>query len=136
MSNGENPLRWDCEKQGCFNKKKRPKIEVFAECFPRRINFGDVDGIVEIGGRFLMLEWKPGSGKLSTGQRILYERITKHMPCVVLVVAGDPETMRVGEVAVYMNGTFHEWEPCDLAHLKERMKKWVAWVEKGAPPHV
>ena len=43
--NGYNPLRWDCQKQGCFNKKKRPKIEEFAECLPGKISFGDIDGI-------------------------------------------------------------------------------------------
>lgn len=53
-ANGYNPLRWDCERRGCFNLKRRPKIEVFAECFPGRINFGDVDGIVEIGGNALL----------------------------------------------------------------------------------
>ena len=37
-ANGYNPLRWDCERQGCFNLKRRPKIEVFADCFPGRIS--------------------------------------------------------------------------------------------------
>ena len=41
-ANGANPLRWDCAKRGCFNEKKRPKIEVFAECFPGRISFGKI----------------------------------------------------------------------------------------------
>ena len=52
MTGGYNPMRWDCEKSGCFNVKCRPKIEVFAECFPGRINFGDMDGRVELGGYF------------------------------------------------------------------------------------
>ena len=68
---GFNPLRWDCDHQGCFNKLKRPKIEVFADCFPGRINFGDVDGIVEINGYLLILEWKPERIELSRGQGIM-----------------------------------------------------------------
>lgn len=35
---GYNELRYNCETQGCFNIKKRPKIEIFAECFPRKCN--------------------------------------------------------------------------------------------------
>ena len=30
---GYNPLRWDCEKSGCFNIKCRPKLEQFAGVF-------------------------------------------------------------------------------------------------------
>lgn len=33
-NNGANPMRWDCTTQGCFNLKKRPKVEVFADCLP------------------------------------------------------------------------------------------------------
>ena len=64
---GFNPMRWDCDTDGCFNVKRRPKIEMFADCFPRRINFGDVDGLVEIGGRFCLLEWKGQGGALRRG---------------------------------------------------------------------
>ena len=55
---GYNPLRWDCGKSGCFNKILRPRIEEFAGCFPGRISLSDIDGIVEVGGFFLLLEWK------------------------------------------------------------------------------
>jgi len=60
-NNGHNPMRWDCQKQGCFNKKKRPRIEMFAECLPGKIAVGDVDGLVEIKGNFLFLEFKEHS---------------------------------------------------------------------------
>ena len=74
LANGYNPLRWDCLRRGCFNLKRRPKIEVFADCFPGRINFGDVDGIVEISGNALLLDGKakrtscrPASGSSTSG---------------------------------------------------------------------
>ena len=44
-ANGFNPLRWDCATRGCFNQKCRPKIELFAGCFPDRMSFGDVDAM-------------------------------------------------------------------------------------------
>ena len=121
-------MRWDCEKRGCFNLKKRPKIEVFAECFPRRINFGDVDGIVEINGHFLDLEWKPAVVKLNTGQRILFERLTKLAPFTVFMVAGDAETMEVDALAQYRYGKFYEWQPSTLEDVKASMKRWSAWA--------
>ena len=56
--NGFNPMRWDCDRWGCFNRVCRPKIEKFADCFPGRINFGDLVAIVEVSGNTLVLEWK------------------------------------------------------------------------------
>lgn len=67
--------RWDCRTQGCFNLKKRPKIERFADCLPGRIAFTDVDGVIELCGNFLYLEWKSHQD-LGGGQRILFERLT------------------------------------------------------------
>ena len=49
-------MRWDCSASGCFNVKRRPKVEQFADALPGRVSFGDVDGIVEINGWFLMIE--------------------------------------------------------------------------------
>ncbi len=69
-------MRWDCGKRGCYNVKHRPKIEEFAECFPGKISMGDVDGLVEINGHFLLLEWKSVSKDLGYGQRKTYEQIT------------------------------------------------------------
>jgi metallo-beta-lactamase family protein len=60
--NGFNPMRWDCAEQGCFNHKKRPKIELFADCLPGRIAFSDIDAIAEINGNLLLLEWKDPFG--------------------------------------------------------------------------
>ena len=127
-STGYNPMRWDCEKQGCFNKLKRPKIEVFSDCFPGKISFGDMDGRVEINSRFLELEWKPDTGRLSTGQRILFERITTVAPVTVFVVAGDAETMEVEALAQYQNGKFYMWRPSTLGALQASMERWSKWA--------
>jgi hypothetical protein len=87
-------LRWNCEKQGCFNRVKRPKIEVFDDCLPGKIEFGDVDAIVEIKGRALILEWKP-SQEIGKGQQIMWTRLTRDKVLTAFVVAGDAETMDV-----------------------------------------
>ena len=101
---GYNPLRWDCAAQGCFNLKRRPKIELFADCFPGRINFGDVDGIVEIGGNALLLEWKSEPRELPAGQRLLYQRLSRSGPVAVMIVVGDAETMLVDGTSIFDRG--------------------------------
>jgi hypothetical protein len=127
--NGRNPLRWDCEKQGCFNKKRRPKIEVFHDVFPRRINFGDVDGIVEINGKALMLEWKSYEGDIPTGQRIMYSRITKSGLITVICVTGNAETMECTSYRLFFKGELHPAQKANLDAVKDVMRRWVKHAE-------
>lgn len=129
---GSNPLKWDCEKQGCFNLKKRPKIEQFHECFPGNINFGDVDGIVEINGKALMLEWKPsGQHSVKKGQQIMYERLTKAAPLSVVCVSGNPETMEIEGFWGYKDGECSEFKPASIDDLKRYIRHWVRRAYRG-----
>ena len=123
----KNPLRWDCATRGCFNVKKRPKIEVFAECFPGNIQMGDVDGIVEINGQVLMLEWKEHE-PISTGQRIMYRRMTESPACHVIVVIGNPETMVVEKYTYFRDGAMAEWFFGGLDDLKELIRSWARFA--------
>jgi hypothetical protein len=130
VMNGYNPMRWDCEKRGCFNLKRRPKIEVFSDCFPGAISFGDVDGIVEINGRGLMLEWKTDTNKPTTGQRIMYERLTKTALLSVLFVVGDAETMVITHMGKFTKGKQSELRAANLEDVKASIKRWVTWAQK------
>lgn len=134
-ASGYNPLRWNCEKSGCYNQTLRPRIEEFAECFPRRIGMSDVDGIVEIAGRFLLLEWKSAGGAVTTGQRIMFERMTSGNmdphKFTVIVVSGHPREMQVESVQVFSAGKAGPVEACDLSNLKERIRAWVARAERA-----
>ena len=123
---GYNPIRWDCASDGCYNKTLRPRIEEFAGCFPGKISMSDVDGVVEIGGRFLFLEWKSKGGAVQGGQRIMFERLTALSPRVtVIVVAGHPREMLVEWVQVFEQGRSREPEPCDFAGLHRRIEAWA-----------
>ncbi len=122
---GYNPLRWDCDRDGCFNKKRRPKIEVFYDCFPGKINFGDVDGLVEWRNKFCLLEWKGDGGELRTAQRIAFERFTESSGNIVFVVHGNPETMEVEKYGYYFNGKFHSVSNGNLEKLKILIRRWV-----------
>ena len=125
--NGYNPMRWDCITKGCFNVKRRPKIEIFSDCFPGRIGMGDVDGLVEINGRFLLLEWKTESTNLPTGQRILYERLTQKDGFAVIVVVGDAETMEVSQLCWFVQGRQTPWLNATMETVKQRIKGWAGY---------
>lgn len=124
-------MLWDCEKQGCFNVKRRPKIEVFADCFPGKINFGDVDAIVEINGKGLFMEWKnQNSQNLPLGQKIMYSKLTQTGLLTVLIVCGNAETMVCNQYSHYFMGNHNGWFEGDLNKIKEVIKKWVKWAKK------
>ncbi|WP_227657621.1 hypothetical protein [Candidatus Magnetaquicoccus inordinatus] len=122
-----NPFNWDCDRDGCFNDKKRLQLDVFGECFPDNIQMGDVDGIVEINGRFLMLEWK-SNARLSTGQRIMFERITRFSPADVVVVVGDAATMQPVQYRHFWEGRCSEWFFGSLEAVKYLFKKWARFA--------
>ena len=126
-TNGANPLRWDCTKCSCFNIKKRPKIEIFADCLPGKIAFTDVDAIVEIEGNLLLLEWKDHQA-IPTGQRILFERMTLLCPAVVFVVEGDAEHMTVKTISVVWAGKVIPHTPANIETLRMRIKAWANWA--------
>lgn len=128
---GRNPLRWNCETDGCFNKKQRPKIEEFHACFPGNISMGDLDGIVEIAGNALMLEWKAFTLDIPMGQSIMYERLTKGGAVTVALVFGNAETMEVQAFAKYFDGVFTTWENSDLNGVKKRFGSWATWAARN-----
>ena len=125
--NGANPMQWDCARQGCFNAKKRPKIEIFADCLPGRIAMSDVDAIVEVCGNLLLMEWKDHQ-QISRGQRILFERLTLLCPATVLIVEGDAELMTVSSIRTAWRGVISAPEAIDIGGLRMRIEDWSRWA--------
>ena len=108
-----------------------PRLEEFAECFPGKISFSDVDGWVEINGKFLVLEWKSAGGKLREAQRIAFKEVTKSRNWSVFVVHGNPRLMTVDNIQIFRNGKSLPLEYCDLETLKLRFKKWAKWAKEA-----
>lgn len=131
MTSGYNPMQWNCETKGCFNKRKRPKIEVFANNFPGKINFSDVDGIVEIEGNALMLEWKDYGVPLPKGQEIMYQRLSKNGPITVFCVSGDAQTMDVKQFGKFHKGIWGGWIDVDMEEVQNRIRLWTKWALKN-----
>jgi len=128
MASGYNPMRWDCERRGCFNQKRRPKIEVFHDLFPGKISFGDVDGIVEINSKALLLEWKSDSLELPMGQRIMYQRLTRDETLSVIVIVGNAETMAISHLGYFFSGKFSETQPANMDTARDWISSWVDYA--------
>ena len=132
--NGHNPMRWDCRTQGCFNLKKRPKIEVFADCLPGKIAFTDVDALTEICGNLLFLEWKDHR-ELSVGQRVLFERITALCPATVLIIEGDAEHMTVSSLCTVRAGIIGDRVAADIDDVRSAIQQWRDWALVNSAVH-
>lgn len=128
---GQSALRWNCERRGCHNIKGRPKLLAFNHCFPGRIGMSDIDGTVEIGGRFLFLEWKGLNAPLSVAQEIYHKKLTSLAPQHVLsvIVEGNPETMEVRGLRVIRAGKVGPFERCNRAALEARFRLWATWAQ-------
>ena len=129
--NGHNPMRWNCDKRGCFNVKRRPKIEMFHDCFPGKISFGDVDAIVEINGKGLMLEWKSDTTDLPMGQQIMYRRLTKTEQLTVIILCGNAETMEINYMGWVFAGKYVEPVRETAEGAKKSIDDWVHWAQRG-----
>lgn len=134
MTNGFNPMRWDCERRGCFNTQRRPKIEIFSDLFPGAINFGDVDAIVEINGYALVLEWKSDRNDPTRAQHIMWSRLTASSPITVMLVVGDAEIMAVEAVGNFFDGIYKTPESCNLDEMRDQIASWVKYAQTQPRP--
>jgi hypothetical protein len=130
MTKNFREFGWKCDIDGCFNELKRLKFGAFFDCFPGGISFSDVDGIIELSGNALLLEWKPSPSILSTGQRILYQRITVGRRFSVMIVAGDAEIMEATHRAGFVDGKWRDWKEATIDDVKAAMRAWASWAEK------
>lgn len=126
-----NPIHHDCESKGCWNKQYRPNIEYFYHALPRKLTMSDIDGVAEVNGAFLFLEWKSHKGPLPTGQRILADRLTRLSNRIwYIIVQHEPgNPMGIENVMVVHAGKFSDWQPCSILDLNDRIKAWADRVD-------
>jgi hypothetical protein len=130
MSDGTNPMRWDCGSRGCFNQLRRPKIERFAACFPGRIAMSDIDATVEVNGHFVFLEMKSFQGDIPRGQRIYFERLTRLSQRIsVMIICGDAETMQCEAICWIYNGQLTDWQPATLDDVIRLLNRFASWAQ-------
>lgn len=116
----------DCQKDGCFNIKKRLKFAAFDGCFTGRNQFTDVDALIERGGALCMQEWKGDRCSVGDAQRGALIAFCKQNPQnIAFVVHGDAETMTVFAYAAFHKGGI--WMPerkASLTDLRAALKEW------------
>lgn len=137
-----NPMRYDCaEGRRCYNLYKRPKLEMLAAYLPGKCAFTDVDGLAEINGYGLLLEWKPSEDGLPIlrgphrgGQIIAYERLSQSGCLTVVAAAGDALTMEVTHLAWWWFDYWQEWFPATIVDLASFITDWVTWAQAQKRP--
>ncbi len=129
---GFNPIVWDCLKTGCFNYHRHFDIEHFAQCFPRKIGFTDLDAFVELNGHFLIVEFKAKNADLTVGQRIAFERLTAVSANIsIVVVRCDYRSSEVFGFKRIFAGKSHDWRECDYDQLIGLVSAWAERVQKN-----
>tara|TARA_A100000171_G_scaffold5149_1_gene4267 strand:- start:4502 stop:4915 length:414 start_codon:yes stop_codon:yes gene_type:complete len=122
---GHNPIRWLCKQNGCYLTKCHPKIEEFAGCFPGKTAMSDIDGVIEINGYFMFMEWKGDGGRLHLGQEILLQQLTRVSDKIVAyVLYGNSVTMEV-QMMTRIYGGRSETYRVSLEQVKDLFRKWT-----------
>ena len=133
---GFNPIQWNCMVSGCFNYHRHFDIEHFAQCFPGRIGFTDLDAFVELNGHCLIVEFKQGANDLraaadlTDGQRRAFEALTALSDKITVVVARcDYVTSEVSECLLIREGRAGTWRPTNLDAFTANIEGWARRVD-------
>jgi len=142
----ENPMLWDCETDGCYNKLKRPDIHKLNRFLGEGCQFGDVDGMTERHGYMLMVEWKSWKGELPAGQDRAHKALTRPGQITTIQVAGEAKADDTGKIPiyafrVYVNGETTGWRNTgdmyrNFDDLGRFINKWWNAVNKLTPAPV
>lgn len=133
-AHGFQPLRYDCETSGCFNKKHRLNFAPFYRALSGRLSFSDIDAITEVNGYALCIEWKSKPGPVPTGQKIMFERLTTGKNFTVILVAGDAGSMTATHMAKVFDGRQSPWAVASTTDLTDCISRWEEWAKKN-PRH-
>ena len=129
------PIRHKCLDSGCWVSRFHASIDVFDDCFPGRIAFADIDGQVERNGRVLVIEQKGAGVKLTRGQRIMFERLSRRWghDYFPIVIWGKNDFSGPLKWQHWTKGKPHVREPeaVTLEDLKGFFRRWYRWADGG-----
>lgn len=112
-------------------------------CFPRGIRPTDIDGLVEIKGRFLLIEAKGRGRVLPAGQGYTLKRLSERMAVAcpacghsfsvaarwtVILVWGAPQIPE--HIAIWPGLP----QPATLPMLRDAVASWATWADTAPPP--
>lgn len=86
-------MDYDCTRRGCY-RSKLPSWDRINDALPPKIRLTDIDGMVEVGGRFVFVEhkWAHGrtnDGDVPEGQRRALCALSR-LPGVLVVILMSP----------------------------------------------
>ena len=92
---------------------------------------GDVDGIVERNGHFLMMEWKSPGGVITRGQHITFASLTAdNINFTVYVLEGDPRTMEITSHIVYFNNYVQHYQVSSFEQVLGEFQTWAYMADQ------
>lgn len=124
-------LRWKCDQQGCY-AEQLPDWGIFNGRLPRGIRFTDVDGEVEIGGRFLRIEWKRPNAMLPIGQVRAFQAAAETGYFTIVVVWGETNPMRPEYWRLFDDVADSGRNPVTLEELQRFVSVWGATADAGS----
>ena len=109
-----------------------------AGVFPRGVVPTDIDGFVELSGKFLVMEFKAESAvkadRMATGQRRAFQALQSTGLFTIFVIglnkSFEPSHIRIMSS---VEGKASCLKKCDKASLRQLCFRWAQWVEKGCP---
>lgn len=101
------------------------------KCFAKtKIRIGDLDGIVERNGEFLVLEAKGTGVGIKDGQRRMFEKMATEKGFTVIVVFGEPGAPERMQIWYPGKDKPEIYKKADAAILFERVSAWFSWANK------
>lgn len=102
--------------------------EFLNAAFPRNIQPMDVDGLVEISDKFLILEGKSLHAGMARGQEMALDAMSRNSDMNVLMVYGDPKTSEIDKAQVW--GYHDEPIPAGKKEVRKLAQGWVEYVDE------
>lgn len=120
-------LNHKCDRNGCYIDKL-PLWDEWIECFPRGIRPADIDGMVEINGRFLFMEEKGLGATLTSGQGYALRRLARQPNTTVVVFR--PGKFSELEVLIFDADGSTGYKPFTREQFKDWLRTWAMASEQ------
>lgn len=117
-------IKWDCPTDGCY-RDQLPDWSPLNDCFPRAgIRVTDIDGMVEVGGHFLFIEWKPPKVPVPDGQMRALTRLST-LPRITVLIVWGITTLEPEQWQILSKGQVSDPHPVDFI-------TWHSWINAWA----
>lgn len=116
-------MRWQCNSVGCFLQRRTDPV-ILDGCFPAGVTGSDVDVMVELGGHFLVVEFKRPGVSIPIGQLRAFKALVATGRFTVVIVYALEQ-----HVQGWRKVTLEGLEPLhtgDVDALREHVKRWSA----------